>query len=111
MVINTTDVMELNKRLNYESLVELCKEYKEERVIRDSVTHSKELGFDGKLLIHPTQVAITNEVFSAADIEKKREILEAFERCSDGVLKHDGEIYERPHIEAIRREIEAYDQK
>lgn len=89
----------------------ICKEYKEEHVIRDSVSHSKELGFDGKLLIHPTQVAITNEVFSAADVEKKREILEAFERSTNGVLKYNEEIYERPHIEAIRRELEAYDQK
>lgn len=38
MVINTTDDMELNERLNYESLVELCKEYKEDIKARKKLT-------------------------------------------------------------------------
>ena len=89
----------------------ICKEYRNEEIIKDSVRRSKDMGFDGKLLIHPLQVAITNDVFTASDIEKKRRILAAFEKCPNGVLKYEGQIYESPHIEMIRREIGQYDQK
>lgn len=89
----------------------ICKDYKDKDAIRESAIQSKQLGFDGKLLIHPVQVAIANEVFDVEDIERKKRILEAFDRCPDGVLKFEGEIYELPHIEMIRREINQYGQK
>ncbi len=67
--------------------------------------NSKRLGFDGKLAIHPMQVEVINEVFSW-DIEKLKYIVAEYDKCGEAVMKLDGEVYEKPHIDAMRRKIE-----
>ncbi len=67
-----------------------------------------ELGFDGKTLIHPSQIGPCNEAFSppAADVAWARTILAAFdepENASKGVLKIDGKMVERLHAEGAAR--------
>ena len=44
------------------------------------------MGFDGKTLIHPTQVEPCNDVFapSAEEVAAAREIIAAFEETPDG---------------------------
>ena len=106
-----TDIVKYARAFGKQCVDTVSKEFRDEAVFRESAKRSKDLGFDGKLLIHPMQVSITNDVFAVEDIEKKRKILEAFEQCHDGVLKYEVKIYEHPHIEMIRREIDRYDQK
>jgi len=69
-----------------------------------------ELGFDGKTLIHPSQVAICNEVFSpsAQDVAWARQVIAAFdlpENKGKGVLSIDGRMVERLHAEMARRTV------
>ncbi|UZW53688.1 CoA ester lyase [Sphingobium sp. JS3065] len=66
------------------------------------------LGFDGKTLIHPRQVATANRVFSPEpeEVTWSRQIVDAFalpENANSGVLKIDGHMVERLHLEEARR--------
>lgn len=64
---------------------------------------SKKLGFSGKLLIHPAQAGAVKDYYRQNDGEYLRGIVEAFEKCSDGILRIDGKWYEKPHIEKIKK--------
>lgn len=65
-------------------------------------------GFDGKTLIHPSQVEPCNEAFSpsSAEIEHAHRVIEAFEaaeRAGSGVVTVDGRMIENLHVVAARR--------
>jgi citrate lyase subunit beta / citryl-CoA lyase len=73
-----------------------------------SCVQGLELGFDGKTLIHPSQIEPCNEVFSpsAADIEQARKIIAAHEQAEKegkGVVLVDGKLIENLHVENARR--------
>ncbi len=68
----------------------------------------RELGFDGKTLIHPTQIEICNRVFSPAAeaVEEARAVIAAFntpEARERGVVKLGGRMVERLHLEQAER--------
>lgn len=70
----------------------------------DSCRQALAFGFDGKTLIHPSQLAPANEVFapSPEDIEAARRILAAFDRPENkglGAIAIDGRMVERLHAE------------
>jgi citrate lyase beta subunit len=60
------------------------------------------LGFDGKSLIHPKQIAPCHEAFapSKAEIARARALVDAF---SGGAERMGDEMIERMHVEAARR--------
>ena len=66
----------------------------------------RELGFDGKTLIHPGQVDACNAAFapSAAAVEDARGVLAAWEAgAGAGVVTHHGRMVENLHVETARR--------
>ncbi len=74
-------------------------------------SQAAEMGFDGKTLIHPSQVPIANQVFSPSveQLEHARRIVEAFERTENqqrNVVSLDGEMVERLHLEQARALLE-----
>ncbi|MEY4513268.1 MAG: hypothetical protein RLZZ450_5390 [Pseudomonadota bacterium] len=76
----------------------------------ESLLQGKELGFDGKTLIHPKQVARANEVFapSAADVEKARKMIAAYEEAiaqGKGVAVVDGKMVENLHVVRARQDV------
>jgi citrate lyase subunit beta/citryl-CoA lyase len=67
-----------------------------------------EFGFDGKTLIHPSQVDICNETFAPtpAEVAQARAILAAFdlpENAGKGVLQIDGRMVELLHAQMAKR--------
>ena len=67
-----------------------------------------DLGFDGKTLIHPRQVAIANEVFAPApgEVEWARRVIAAHAeatRRGQGVVVLDGRLIENLHVDDARR--------
>ena len=65
-------------------------------------------GFDGKTLIHPSQVEPCNAAFSPspAEIDNARRVIEAFEeaeRAGSGVVTIDGRMIENLHVATARR--------
>ncbi|MBX2805635.1 MAG: CoA ester lyase [Hyphomicrobiales bacterium] len=68
------------------------------------------LGMTGKTLIHPSQIASCNAVFTppADEIEWAREVIAAFslpENSGKGVLTIDGKMVERLHAEMASRTV------
>lgn len=67
-----------------------------------------EMGFDGKTLIHPSQVEPCNEMWAPteAEVEHARRIIEAFEAAvaeGRGVITVDGRMIENLHVDNARR--------
>lgn len=62
----------------------------------------RRLGFDGKSLIHPDQIALCHRAFapSSAEIERARSLVEAF---NGGAERFGKEMIERMHVEAAKR--------
>ena len=68
----------------------------------------RELGFDGKTLIHPSQLDPCNRVFAPSDDEvaSSREIIAAFEEATaagKGVVTVNGRMIENLHVDNARR--------
>ena len=75
---------------------------------RDVCRQGLEMGFDGKTLIHPTQVEPCNEIFapSAAELEMAGKIVSAFKAAQaegKGVVTVDGRMIENLHVEQAER--------
>jgi citrate lyase subunit beta / citryl-CoA lyase len=71
---------------------------------------ARDLGFDGKTLIHPRQIEPCNAAFSpsAEEVETARKIIAAFdlpENENKGVLQVEGRMIERLHAEMARRTV------
>jgi citrate lyase subunit beta/citryl-CoA lyase len=69
-----------------------------------------ELGFDGKTLIHPSQIEPCNKAFSPspADVEQARKMIAVFdlpENKGKGVVSIDGRMVERLHADMARRTV------
>jgi len=68
----------------------------------------RDLGFDGKTLIHPGQVGPCNAVFAPSpdEVDDARELLAAWEAGSGaGVVTHRGRMVENLHVEVARKVI------
>ena len=81
--------------------------FKDEDGLRAECEQGRDMGFDGKTLIHPAQVAVTNAAFSptADEIDLARRQIEAFEAAEaagQGVAVVDGRIVENLHIVTAR---------
>lgn len=71
-------------------------------------TQGRMLGFDGKTLIHPNQIAAANEIFgpSTEAVEQAKRIIAAWEdaeRAGKGVAVLDGKLVENLHAAEARR--------
>jgi citrate lyase subunit beta/citryl-CoA lyase len=67
-----------------------------------------QFGFDGKTLIHPSQVEPCNDVFAPGDeeIDHSRRVIAAFEEAQAdgrGVVTVDGRMIENLHVDNARR--------
>jgi citrate lyase subunit beta/citryl-CoA lyase len=70
----------------------------------------RDLGFDGKTLIHPGQIEACNAIFTppAEEIAQARKIIAAFEQpenAARGAIRLDGQMVERLHAEMAKRTI------
>ena len=73
-------------------------------------TQGRDLGFDGKTLIHPSHIDACNAIFTppAEEVAEARKIIAAFalpENVSRGAIQLDGRMVERLHAEMAKRTI------
>ena len=66
-------------------------------------SEGKNMGYDGKTLIHPNQIEAANKIFSpsAKEIELANKIIEAYEKAKEeksGVTTVDGVLVEELHV-------------
>ena len=74
-----------------------------EEGFRDDVRFGKKLGYSGKSVIHPNQIAIVHEIYtpSAVEIEQTKKILKAYEialKEASGVIALDGKMIDKPMV-------------
>lgn len=77
---------------------------------REECRQSRDLGFDGKTIIHPSQIEPANTCFAPSEEEVARaeKVIAAFdlpENAKRGAIKIDGRMYERQHIGMARRAV------
>lgn len=74
----------------------------------EECAQSRDMGFDGKTLIHPSQIEACNTVFTppAGEVAHARRIVDAFaqpENARRGAIQLDGRMVERLHAEMAER--------
>lgn len=72
----------------------------------------RQLGFDGKTLIHPGQVGPANEQFAPSEkaVEDARGILEAWEAGKgSGVVTYNNKMVENLHVESAQRTLSIHE--
>ncbi|CPR05348.1 citrate lyase beta chain citrase beta chain family protein [Mycobacterium bohemicum DSM 44277] len=75
---------------------------------RAEARHGREMGFDGKTLIHPSQIAAANAVFgpSGDEVADARKIVSAYqeaEASGKSVITVDGRMIESLHVRNAQR--------
>ena len=81
---------------------------RDEPGFRETCRQGRVLGFDGKTLIHPAQIAAANEIFGVSDSQAAdaARIVAAWESAAaagKGIAVLDGRMIERLHAEEARR--------
>lgn len=82
--------------------------FKDDEGLRAECEQGRDMGMDGKTLIHPAQVEVANAAFapSGAEIDLARRQIEAYEAAEkegQGVAVVDGKIVENLHVETARK--------
>jgi citrate lyase subunit beta/citryl-CoA lyase len=80
----------------------------DERGFRAEARQGREMGFDGKTLIHPSQIAAANDLFgpSQGDLADARKIVSAYEQAQaegNSVITVDGRMIESLHVRDAQR--------
>jgi len=80
-------------------------EFSDEERMRSDALRSRQLGFGGKLCIHPRQVAVVNAAFlpTAAQLQWAQRVLAAFEASHGAATAVDGKMIDKPVVERARR--------
>jgi citrate lyase subunit beta/citryl-CoA lyase len=73
---------------------------------------ARRLGFSGKTLIHPGQIAVVNEIFSptAEEVEEAGRVVRAFDEAlarGHGAVALDGRMLDAPVVDRARRVLRA----
>jgi citrate lyase subunit beta/citryl-CoA lyase len=81
-----------------------------DELLRASCEQGRDLGFDGKSLIHPKQIDAANAAFAPdeQEIASSRDIIEAFEQAraeGKGVVVVKGRLVENLHVEEAQRQL------
>ena len=81
--------------------------FRDEEGLRAECEQGRDMGFDGKTLIHPAQLSVANEAFapSETELDLARRQIAAFDEVSaggGGVAVVDGRIVENLHIVTAR---------
>lgn len=80
--------------------------------LRADSLRARRLGFNGKTLIHPDQIAAVNEIFSptAEEVDEARRVVRAFDEAlirGHGAVALDGRMLDAPVVDRARRVLRA----
>ena len=81
--------------------------FKDDEGLKVECEQGRDMGFDGKTLIHPSQIGVTNAAFSPTDEEvdlaqRQIDAFQAAEAAGQGVAVVDGKIVENLHVATAR---------
>jgi citrate lyase subunit beta/citryl-CoA lyase len=78
--------------------------------LRALANQTRDLGYEGMMVIHPTHVPVVNEIFSPdpADIERWKQILTAMDQAhaeGRGAIRLNGEVVDEAHVLTAKQEL------
>lgn len=99
---------------NIEIIDGIYNDFNDDAGLRREAEQGRDMGFDGKMLIHPNQIGPVNEIFapSAEEVDFARRIIAIFdlpENAEKGVVQIDGTMVERLHLDVARRTLALVD--
>ncbi|WP_242447545.1 HpcH/HpaI aldolase/citrate lyase family protein [Aurantiacibacter aquimixticola] len=76
----------------------------DEAGLREECERARALGFAGKAAIHPSQVAVIEEVFTPSDDQRNEAVdaLQAYEDAGRQAVRHKGRMLEEPLVKHYR---------
>jgi len=80
----------------------------DEAGLKLSCIQGRDMGFDGKTLIHPSQISLTNEIFgpSPQEVDEAKQKINAYEAAissGTGIAVLNGKLVEELHIQDAKR--------
>jgi len=83
--------------------------FRDEQLMHRDAIRSRQLGFGGKLCIHPKQVQIVNSAYrpEPSQLEWAKQVLAAFDESNGGATTVDGKMVDKPVVEQARSIIKA----
>jgi citrate lyase subunit beta / citryl-CoA lyase len=81
---------------------------KDMQALENDALRAKQLGFGGKLCIHPDQIEVVNRIFSpsARELQQARNVVDVFEEAEKkgiGVIQVDGKFIDKPVFERAKQ--------
>lgn len=91
-----------------------CIHVRDDEQLRHEALTAKQYGFSGKLLIHPSQIDIVNEMYSPSEeqVEYAREVVEAFDRAQNqglGAVSLKGKMIDAANYRQAKDVLAAYE--
>lgn len=82
-----------------------CLDFRDMESVEREARAARALGFTGKAMIHPSNVAAVHAAFtpSEAEVERARRVVAAFRESGGGVASLDGKLVEMPVVRAMTR--------
>lgn len=79
--------------------------FNDPELVQQAAIRARALGFGGKLLIHPNQIAPAREAFlpTEAEVAEARAIVAAAAGAGTGAVAHDGRMIDMPVLERAKR--------
>lgn len=87
------------------SIDTISMEYRNADIFSKQFQDAISMGFDAKLLIHPNQARVIHGLEKKMDLELMKSIIKQFESSPNGLIKVQGQWYEKPHIERLKKVI------
>ena len=84
----------------------ISREYKDEERFEKDLEDSLKTGFKGKLLIHPKQLEAVEKLKKSIPAEEIEKIIEDYEKEKSGAVVIDGRLYEKMHIQRLKKILE-----
>lgn len=82
-----------------------CLEFRDPIPLRSAAQRARNLGFSGKLAIHPDQVEVLNQAFMSteAELAQARRIIDCFSAAGSGVAAVDGQMVDEAVLRRARQ--------
>ncbi len=78
-------------------------QFADRTLFEEELKKSARFGFDGKLMIHPAQAEVSKSLWRAIPQDAISSIIKEFEARKEGAVMINGSLYERPHIERLKK--------
>ena len=95
----------------FNSLLSFSVRVKNKKIFEEEVQSSVDLGFDGKLAINPKHIESINKAFNSYEIELIKNIIKIYEKEAKAVAVIDGKVYEKMHIDRLKRILKENEEK